>query len=208
MRLRLDTDLRCSDGAHAKLSDVVLDGASRRVTHVVVEGDGDVARLVPLGLVEEAASTLRCTSAELQDLEAMREYAFLNLDDVPHADADHDVGVESMITMPTSEAAVYGNYLGELDSGIGIVYDRIPKGDVELRRTSDVFSGDGHRLGHVDSVLVTGDTLTHVVSEHRRFWRRRRLAIPVDAVAEIVTDRVTTSGTREDAAQLPKLAQR
>jgi hypothetical protein len=202
MRLRLDAKLRCADGARATLSDIVLDRQSRQVTHLVVEGPGDVARLVPLELVEEAPA-LRCTSTELQACEAIRDYAFLQVDDTPQADAQHDIGVESMVTMPTSDAAMYGNYIGELDSGIGIVYDRIPKGDVELRRSSDVFSGDGHRLGHVESVLIAGNAVTHVVSEHRRLWRKRRLAIPIGAVDEIVTDRVTTSLTRDEAAALP-----
>jgi hypothetical protein len=205
MRLRLDGKLRLSDRARAKLSDVIVDPASRRVTHVVVEARGDVARLVPVSLVATPVA-LSCSSDELRACEAIREYAFLNLEEYPQGDAEHDVGVESMITTPTADAVGYGGYAGDLDTGVGLVFDRIPRGDAELRRTSDVESSDGHRLGHLDSVLVIDGALTHVVATDGHLWRKHTLAIPIDAIAEISTDRVTTALARAEATALPRLS--
>jgi len=205
MRLKLDTKLRCADKARARLSDVVVDPVARRVTHVVVEARGDVARLVPLGLMATPGA-LSCTAAELQACEPIREYAFLQLDEYPHGDKDHDVGVETMITTPSSDAVGYGGFAGELDSGVGLVYDWIPRGDAELRSSSSVYSSDGHRLGHLDSVLVLDGALTHVVAREGHFWKTHTLAIPIDAIAEISTDRVTAALPRDEANALPKLS--
>jgi hypothetical protein len=204
MRLKLDAKLRCADGVRAKLSDIIVEPAMRSVTHIVVEARGDVARLVPVGLVATPVK-LACTSEDVRACEAIREYAFLHLDEYPKGDAEHDVGVESMITTPTSDAVGYGGFAGELDTGVGLVYDRIPRGDAELRSSSGVYSSDGHRLGHVDSVLVLDGALTHIVAREGRLWRSHTLAIPIETVSGIATDRVQTSLARAEAIALPRL---
>jgi hypothetical protein len=205
VRLKLDTKLRCADGARAKLSDVVVEPAARRVTHVIVEARGDVARLVPVDRVA-TPTKLHSTTDELRTCEAVRQYAFLQLDEYPEADADHDVGVENVITTPASDMVGYGGFGGELDSAVGLVYDRIPRGDAELRRSSSVYSSDGHRLGHVDSVLELDGALTHVVTREGRLWRARTIAIPIEAISEIETDRVETALSRAEATALPRLS--
>ena len=38
-------------------------------------------------------------------------------------------------------------------------YDRVPKHEVEIRRSSAVISTDGHHLGHVEGFLIgSGET--------------------------------------------------
>ena len=55
----------------------------------------------------------------------------------------------------------------EYDAHMSITHDRIPKGEVEIRRASEVTSSDGHRLGHVDGFLVDDeDRITHLVLAH------------------------------------------
>ena len=39
---------------------------------------------------------------------------------------------------------VPGTYWGEIDSHVSMYYDRVPKGEVEVRRASAVISADGH----------------------------------------------------------------
>jgi hypothetical protein len=188
MRLKLDAKLRCTDGYRGKLSDIVIDPSVRRVTHVVVESRADIARLVPLDLVATPAK-LRCTGEELHAFEALREYAFLNAEEYPHGDDAHDIGVENVITTPITE----GLGCDGLDTRMGLTYDRIPRGDAELRSSSDVYSSAGNRVGHIDSVLVADGVLTHIVAREGHFWRSHTVSIPIDAVSEIATDRVQTS---------------
>lgn len=197
MRLKLDERLRCNDGVGATLHDVVVDPASRRITHVVVTADNDVARLVPIALVG-ATDALTCAAEALREFEAIREYAFLRMDEFPHGDERHDVGVETMVTLPDT--------MGELDPSAGLVYDLIPKGDVELRHTSDVYSADGHRLGNLDSVVHEGGALTQLVYARGHLWWSRRRAIPIDEIGELSTDRVTTRLDRAGVEALPKAA--
>ena len=71
-----------------------------------------------------------------------------------------------------------------LDAGIyggdaGVIYDRVPKGEVEVRRASPVTSADGHHLGHVDGFVVDGEQITHIVLEHGHLWGRRDLTVPI-----------------------------
>ena len=195
MRLKLDQRLRCSDGIGATLHDVVVDPSSRRITHIVVTAESDVARLVPIALLA-TSDALTCGAEALREFDAIREYAFLRMDEFPHGDDRHDVGVETMVTMPDT--------MGELDPSSGLVYDLIPKGNVELRQTSDVYSADGHRLGNLDSVLHEDGALTHVLYARGHLWWARRRAIPIDEIGELSTDRVTARLDRAGVEALPK----
>jgi hypothetical protein len=198
MELKLDATIRCTDGVSGTLSDVIVDPGTRTITHVVVTADGDVARLVPIALVA-SPETLSCASEALREFDAIREYAFLRLDEFPHGDDRHDVGVETMITVPDT--------MGEIDPSSGLVYDLIPKGDAELRQTSDVYSADRHRLGNLYSVVHERGALTHVLYHSGHWWWSRRRAIPIAEIAEIATDTVTTRLARAEVDALPKLAQ-
>ena len=66
-------------------------------------------------------------------------------------------------------------YPAEPDSHVTMFYDRVPKGEVELRRTSAVISTDGHSLGEVDGFVVDADEyITHFVLERGHLWGGRR----------------------------------
>jgi hypothetical protein len=197
MELKLDDAIRCSDGVTGTLNDIVVDPGTRRITHVVVTADTDVARLVPISLVA-APDALSCTSEALREFEAIRDYAFLRIDEFPHGDDRHDVGVETMITVPDS--------VGELDPSSGLVYDLIPKGDAELRHTSDVYSADGHRLGNLLSVGHEDGALTHVVYHSGHWWWSKRRAIPIAEIGDIATDCITARLDRAAVEALPKTA--
>jgi hypothetical protein len=87
-----------------------------------------------------------------------------------------------------------------------MTYDRIPKGEVEIRRASDVTSADGDHLGHVDGFLVDGDDqITHVVLERGHLWGRREVSIPIGAVSRVHTDAVTVRLTKDEVAALPAI---
>jgi hypothetical protein len=195
MELKLDETVQCSDGVSGTLNDVIVDPGTRRITHVVVTADGDVARLVPISLVA-SSTTLSCGSEALREFDAIREYAFLRMDEFPHGDDRRDVGVETMITVPDT--------MGELDPSSGLVYDLIPKGDAELRHTSDVYSGDGHRLGNLYSVLHEDGALTHVLYHSGHWWWSRQRAIPIGDIEQISTDCVTTRLARSEVDALPQ----
>jgi hypothetical protein len=84
-----------------------------------------------------------------------------------------------------------------------MTYDRIPKGEVEIRRASEVRSRDGQRLGRVDGFLVDGDDqITHVVLERGHLWGRRDVTIPIGSATQVEMDSVTVSLTKDEVAAL------
>jgi len=206
VRLDLGSPVRCADEAFGELADVVIDPTTRRVTHLVVQPDrpSEPARLVPVERArggEEAEGTivLDATVAEIGRLESVRESAYLRLGEFPVEDPHWEVGVEEILALP---------YYQDLD-GVGAEplayddhvvwkYDRIPKGEVEMRRASPVTSSDGHHLGHVDGFVVDGeDHIGHLVLEHGHLWGKREVVIPIGAVASVETDAVVLSLTKD-----------
>jgi sporulation protein YlmC with PRC-barrel domain len=210
VRLELGSPVRLADGTEGALSDVVVDPVAGRVTHLVVllgERE-DTARLVPVAMASgDAVIGLTCARPEFDALEHVREVAFLRLDEAPQDDPDWQVGIERPLGLPYYPAADGFDGVGTmpLETQGSIAYDRIPKDTVEIRRASRVTSCDGHDLGHVDGFVVEGDHITHVVLERGHLWSRREVTIPVTAVAEVRTDAVVLSLTRDAVGDLPSV---
>jgi sporulation protein YlmC with PRC-barrel domain len=212
MRLELGSRVDCTDESFGKLADVVIDPTSRRVTHLVVEHDRDPwsARLVPVELAEPGDDgsgpiALRATVEEVRRLPSVHEVAYLRLDGFPVEDPNWDVGIEEVLALP-----YYPSYDVEpAPVDYAARYDRVPKGEVEIRRASAVESGDGHHLGNVDGFLVDDNQLiTHVVLEQGHLWERREVVIPIGAVARVETDAVTLSLTKDEVGALRPVAVR
>jgi sporulation protein YlmC with PRC-barrel domain len=208
MRLEIGSQVDCSDGPYGELADVVIDPTAKRVTHLVVKAEREpwVERLVPVELAElsdeSPALTLRATVEEVRSLPPVQKVAYLQLGDFPLDDPDWDVGVQEVYALPYYPA--YGLEAMPLD--LTVMYDRIPKGEVEIRRASDVYSAEGHPLGHVDGLLVDRDEhITHLVLERGHLWGRREVTIPIGAAAKVETDDVTLSLTKDEVAALPEV---
>ncbi|MGZ8783583.1 MAG: hypothetical protein ACXWZB_08810 [Gaiellaceae bacterium] len=210
MRLELGSRVDCTDATFGKLVDVVIDPISRRVTHLVVERDGNpwLARLVPIELADHdkrAADNvaLRATVEDVSDFPPVHEVAYLRLHGFPVDDPDWDVGIEEVFALPH-----YSSYdLEPAPVDDAARYDRVPKGEVEIRRASAVESADGHHLGDVDGFLVDVEGLiSHVVLERGHPWERREVAIPIGAVARVETDKVTLSLSKGEVGALPPAA--
>ena len=204
MRLELGAPVRCTNGELGELADVVIDPVRKRVTHLVVQprhAHGE-ARLVPVELAGggegEPAISLDCTLEEVRGFEPVQEFAYLRLGQVPVDDPDWDVGVQDVLAMPYYESTLGpANY-----SDTGIIYDRVPKGEVEIRRASAVTSADGHHLGHVEGFVVEGEEITHIVLEHGHLWGRRDVTVPIGAVTKVETDEVTLGLSKDEVGAL------
>ena len=115
------------------------------------------------------------------------------------------MGVQHLLAMPYYEPRLdLGSYGGEA----GIIYDRIPKGEVEIRRASAVTSADGHHLGHVDGFVVDGEQITHLVLERGHLWGRREITIPIGAVEKVETHAVTLGLSKDEVGDLASISVR
>jgi sporulation protein YlmC with PRC-barrel domain len=211
VELRLESRVHTTDGMAGTLADVVIDPAKKSVTHVVVRaGEPDpAARLVPLQLVRGGNPpgepvSLSCTAEELGRLESVQGYAYLPVDERPAPDAQWDVGVEDVVMMPSYQGADLGVYTADIEPNVGVTYDRVPKGEVELRRSSAVVSSDGHDLGTVHSVAVDGGAIAHVAVERGHLWWKRLVPVPIASVTGLETNAVTLGLTKDAFSKLPK----
>jgi sporulation protein YlmC with PRC-barrel domain len=213
VRLEIGNRVRCTDGVFGELADIVIDPLEKRVTHLVVQpvqGDRE-RRLVPIRLTKgrddaEREIELECTLEEAQVLESVQEFAYLRLGESPADDPDWDVGVEDVLAMPYYAGVDdgVGTHWGELDSHMSMYYDRVPKGEVEVRRASAVISADGHSLGEVDGFVVDADEqITHFVLERGHLWGRKEVTIPIGAVARVESDAVHVALSKDEIGALP-----
>jgi sporulation protein YlmC with PRC-barrel domain len=211
MRLEIGNRVRCTDGVYGELADIVIDPLEKRVTHLVVQperGEGE-ARLVPIELAkgrddEQREIELECTLDEAQGFESVHESAYLRLGAIPAEDPDWDVGVQDVLAMPYYPGLDVAAYPGGLDSHVTMSYDRVPKGEVEVRRASAVISADGHSVGEVDGFVVDADEhITHFVLERGHLWGRKEVTIPIGAVARVESDAVHVALSKDEVGALP-----
>ena len=205
MKLELGTSIRCADGATRELVDVVIDSSSSRVTHLVIRPaqDAEDARLVPISLASradgESEISLNCGAADLERFDPVHKFEILRAGERPNEDPKWDVGVEDIVVAPNYAPTAFGDYGGSLDSDVTISYDRVPKGEIELRHASAVYSADGHHLGSVDGVVVDdADRLTHLLLERGHLWWKREVALPAETIAKFESDMLTLGLTKRE----------
>lgn len=207
MRLQLGGTVQSADGQPCELADLVLEAKGLRVTHVVVQPPEPApARLVPVDRFSEGSPglALGLTLAELDQLDSVHEFAFLRPGELPDPGPDAAVGVEDTYANPTADASPLGGSLGDVTDSVGVGYDRIPKGEVELRHASSVFSGDGHHMGRLEGVELDGERrIGQLLLERGHLWWKREIAVPASAVAKIENDIVSLSSPKSEIDRLP-----
>jgi len=196
----------CTDGVCGEVSRVVIDPVAQAVTHLVIgpkrrQGPG---RLVPLDRLDTTAGAirLRCTLAEFEKLDSAEETQF-----VPGTSGYAAYRPEQVVSWP-----YYGLGGGPGAAGsIGlpanapqtVTYDRIPLGEVAVRRGDHVHATDGH-IGLVQGLVIDPHDhhVTHVLLQEAHLWGRKEVAIPIGAVAG-VGDGIRLGITKREVRALP-----
>jgi sporulation protein YlmC with PRC-barrel domain len=200
MRLDPGRKVHCSGTELGDLADVVVDPRSRRITHVVVRPRSapGLARLAPIDAIEPGEGgelVLRGTLEAFAQLPQVSELAYLRLDEVPAQDPDWEIGVTTVLAMPTYSAAGLETGM-PFDDHVELAYDRVPRGTVELARDASVVDADGRRVGRAAGYAVGDDgAITHLMVQHGHLWRRRTMTIPIEAIAAVDNDIVTLRRT-------------
>jgi sporulation protein YlmC with PRC-barrel domain len=188
----IGSEVACSDGACGDLRRVVVDPVARALTHLVVEPRhrAGAGRLVPVDLVESTTDVilLRCTIAEFEALENAEETQFL-----PGAGDEWGYGPQDSFTLPYySLGGTSGGPLGPIGPvGVGVApqaftRDRVPAGEVEVRRGERVHATDG-AIGRVRGLVIDprDHHVTHVLLDEGHLWGQKRVAIPISAVVGV-----------------------
>lgn len=210
----IGSDVACSDGPCGQLRRVVVDPVARTLTHLVVEAKHrqGLGRLVPVDLVASSDTQihLRCTVTEFEGLEDAEETQFLS-----GARGQWGYGQDQMLSHP-----YYGLGMGGLGMGMGMVggmgtgtemgaetalisTDRVPAGEIQVRRGEAVYATDGH-IGKVQGLVVdlNDHHVTHVLLDEGHLWGKKRVAIPIDAVTN-VNDGLTVNLSKDAVGDLP-----
>jgi hypothetical protein len=199
MRLHLGTTVHCTDGTLGELADFVLVPGSRSLTHIVVAPPHRhrEARLVPFTLIAsdgfpEPELLVGCMLAEAHALDSVQEYAYVRREQTPPLDDTSTVGIKDVLTVTSPPYGLFQLGSTAYEARVSVTYDRIPRGEVEVRHASEVTGADGSVIGRLDGLFVDElGSVTAVVLEHGHLWGRRRVTIPAGAVAHFDMDGVT-----------------
>ena len=64
-----------------------------------------------------------------------------------------------------------------------VTYDRIPKGELEVRHASEVRCSDGERIGRLGGLALDGaGVIGQLVLERGHLWGKHRLTVPIRVV--------------------------
>ncbi|HTZ27081.1 MAG TPA: PRC-barrel domain-containing protein [Streptosporangiaceae bacterium] len=179
----IGADAWCSDGPCGKLTRLIVNPETQAVTHLVIEPEhrGGRGRIVPVGLVDDAAGAIkiRCTKAEFDELDPGEETDLLPGD-----------GGRSLAEGPRGSSArfpvlVMASLRPNDRAGVA-THDSIPRGEVDVRRGEPVYATDGE-IGKIQGLVIEPGSrhVTHVLLEEGHLWGRKEVAIPVSSITRV-----------------------
>jgi hypothetical protein len=199
----------CADGTLGELEDLVIDPTAGRVTHLVIQPGrlAGGARLIPIELVPAGGEAhellLDCTVDGASRFPTVRDVMTLGSGGFRADDPDWDMGIKDVFSMPSYDPGLMVDFHPDPDQEILMRYDRVPKGEVEIRNASGVSTADGHHAGHVHGLLVARGQITHLLLRHRRRWRPREWTVPITAIAQFASDSVALTLSMDQLKALP-----
>jgi hypothetical protein len=209
-RFRIGSEVAGTDGTCGKLAGVIIDPVARALTHLIVKPGHHrgFGRLVPLEIVESDGEPIRlkCTVAQFLGLDEGEEFHFLPIDDPtgygggqayhsPHYELDVGAGVVG--------GGMRDIAYGHRPQHDVIASDRVPAGEVEIRRGDPVHASDGF-IGSVAGLIVDPADLhvTQVLLAEGHLWGRKQVAIPIGAMTRRDQE-IRVDLTKEQIEALP-----
>lgn len=203
--------VRCHTGPCGHLVCVVVDPVAERLTHlIVVARDGTAGRLVPVELAhaDQDGVRLDCTQEHFDQLEPSIATHFLLAPDAEQRYGCHEGEIVywPFYGLAPAGAAMGLTCLDPLASPRMEIEDRVPAGQVRIRRGERVEASDGH-IGHVRGLVVdpADEAVTHVLLDEGHLWGHKRVAIPVGAVTGIDAEGVSVRLTKHQIKDLPSV---
>jgi hypothetical protein len=85
-----------------------------------------------------------------------------------------------------------------------VISDRVPVGEVEVRRGDQVHASDG-AVGHIRGLVIdpSDHHVTHFLLEEGHLWGKKTVAIPIGAAKDVGELGVTLDLTRDQVRDLP-----
>jgi hypothetical protein len=201
-RFTMGAQVDATDGRCGHLTRVIVDPAADALTHLVVEPGHheEGARLVPIDLVvsaEDDVVRLKCTREQFGRLDSAEDVQVLQAGATPGG-----YGPDASLRPYFSVGMSFGH---RRQSAFA---DRIPAGEVEIRRGDAVHAKDG-LIGAVEGIVIdpADHHVTHVILQEGHVWGRKKVAIPIGA-ANRVGDEIRVDLTKEEIEALPPVSLR
>ncbi|MCX7619837.1 MAG: PRC-barrel domain-containing protein [Acidimicrobiales bacterium] len=189
-----------ADGELGKLDALIIDPTTHTVTHLVVSHDRLAPRLlVPVSVV---------TSANPDRIEVALDEAGLHqcdrFDEPNYKTPEGELEYGDIVLDPGSY--FLEPFASPLDGWVLTSHERVPKGEVTIRRGADVYSSDGTKIGHVDEFLVdpADGHITHVVVREG-ILARKDVVIPLGNTSVVADERVVLDLDIGQVNELPKI---
>jgi hypothetical protein len=209
VKYEIGAEVYCAGSPTGKLVLVVVDPVARKLAHLVVAPHhGGESRLVPVSMAHPSGDGvhLDTTPGGLSRLEPAVKTHFM-----PAADPEKRWGYQhdEVVSWP-----FFG--LGPGAQNLRMVApepvmlprvdfeDRVPAGEVRIRRGEHVHATDGS-IGHVRGLVVdqSDETVTHVLLDEGHLWGHKLVAIPMGVVGDIDDEHVEVRLTRHQVKDLP-----
>jgi hypothetical protein len=201
-RFKIGAHVDATDGRCGSLTRVIFDPIADVLTDLVVEPGHheELSRLVPVKLVahvDDDVIRLDCTKERFERLDQAEDIQFLPPNETPKGYGD---------------SAGAWPYFG-LGLPLGhhrdpMLSDRVPLGDVEIRRGDPVHAKDGW-IGAVQGLVIdpADHHVTHVILQEGHVWGRKQVAIPI-GVANRAAGELRVDLTKEEIEALPPVSLR
>ncbi len=194
MEFDLGSSVICTDGDAGRIVGLIADPVAHSLAHIAVEPEHHPGRgrLVPVDLVMDAGASaveLGCTLEGFRGLPEFRDIEFF-----PEGVEYDDPGAD--FSLPNHGMAV---------RRVAVLMDRIPAGEVEIRRHEHVRARDG-AIGRVEGLIVDdAGHISYVLLEEGHLWGRKEVAIPVASLARIDSQGIHVRLSKHEIAALPEL---
>jgi sporulation protein YlmC with PRC-barrel domain len=146
---------------------------------------------------------LNCTLAQFEQLDSAEETEF-----VPGTAGYAEYGAGQVLSWPYYNLSGGPAIASESTIGLAgvshvVTYDRVPLGEVEVRRGEPVHATDG-AIGRVHGLVIdpADNHVTHFLLAEGHLWGKRQIAIPISAVTS-VDDGIVLSISKDDVRDLP-----
>jgi sporulation protein YlmC with PRC-barrel domain len=201
-RLSIGAKVICTDGPGGKLTAVIVDRATRNITHIAVVEESVLhgeERLVPIDRVIKTtrdAVQLSCTKDEILHMEPFTRTHFLEME---NGEEGYAYALPYMTTYPDMMMTPELGYI--------TVQDRIvPEGQVAIHRGMFVEAVDG-MVGEVGELLIDPQSgqITHFLLMKGHGWGQKEVAIQVSDIDHVEEETLYLKISKEKIGQLPSL---
>jgi sporulation protein YlmC with PRC-barrel domain len=208
MDIPIDVEVLCTDGPAGHSSAVVLNPATKALTHLAVRTKGFLSDeyLVPVELIAESTPeriSLSCSRADLARCQPFEKTVFVGAEGDEQGISDTDFALTaSYASMPG------GEYPGPMFPPT-LQEEQLPEGELSIHHGASVEATDGH-VGQVQEFVIDpqNSRVTHLVLREGHLWGKKDVTIPLDQIDRIEEDVIYLKLDKVAVEKLPSVRAR